>query len=264
MRFEATVSINHKIKIMKKVKLFAFAIILLQSCTVYHNSSVSLEEAVDKGKVKVITNYGSTFEFNKIEQKGSVYYGVGQNDTIQINSNDLSQIQVADTRKSMDFKNRAFITGGFTPHLPLPYGAGFYGSYGNVNINYERQFNKHLSGRLSYGTSFKSSSFTEEFQDEGFSDAKRSFYMTTLCFTTHKNNSHLEANIGYALISVASYIGEAWDESTGTFFGYFTQESEVVQSPVIEVGYRLTMGPFIFRNGVSWPFGRYMSIGYAF
>ena len=61
---------------MKKlISSFLLVIILLQSCVVYQKTSVSLEEAVDKGKVKLITKKGEKVKYKKIIQKDSIYYG---------------------------------------------------------------------------------------------------------------------------------------------------------------------------------------------
>ena len=50
-------------------------LILSQSCVVYQKTSVPLEYAVDKGKVKLITTYGEKFKLRYIEKEDSTYYG---------------------------------------------------------------------------------------------------------------------------------------------------------------------------------------------
>lgn len=244
-----------------KIVIIILSVIILQSCTLYHNSSASLEEAVDKGKVKVIANYGQTFKFDKIVQKDSVYYGLGKNDTVQISSSDFSKIHLSDMRKSYDFKNRFFASVGIRPHIPLFFNS--YQPYGTYNVSYERQINKHVSGRLSYGRSFKAEEHVYGTDDH--SEAQRTFYMTTLGFINdNKTNSHLEVNIGYALIHEASHVVFPQDIYFGPTLPSYIQESRYLHSPVLEVGYRLTNGPFIFRCGIGWPSGVYTSLGYAF
>ena len=50
-------------------------LILSQSCAVYQKTSVPLESAVDKGKVKLISTSGRAHYFAKIEKEDSIYYG---------------------------------------------------------------------------------------------------------------------------------------------------------------------------------------------
>ena len=50
--------------------------ILLQSCVAYQKTSVSLNEAANKGQVRVYNNMGERFVFAKINLRDSVYYGV--------------------------------------------------------------------------------------------------------------------------------------------------------------------------------------------
>lgn len=59
----------------KSISVTLLAIILLQSCVIYQNTPVSLEEVLDKGKVKVEKN-GKKLYFNNIIWDENSYYGV--------------------------------------------------------------------------------------------------------------------------------------------------------------------------------------------
>ena len=60
----------------KSISLVLLATIIFQSCAVYQKTSLTLDEAKDKGKVRVITSQGDALKFNNIVQKDSMYYGV--------------------------------------------------------------------------------------------------------------------------------------------------------------------------------------------
>ncbi|MBC2840121.1 hypothetical protein [Robiginitalea sp. SC105] len=52
------------------------ALILFQSCVVYHKTPVSLNKAVDAGsKSKVVNELGVDFEFEQIVEEDGSYYG---------------------------------------------------------------------------------------------------------------------------------------------------------------------------------------------
>ena len=61
---------------MKKIiPSLIFTLFLLQGCVVYQKTPVSVEDAVDKGKVKLITEQGQKIKYKKIIQRDSIYYG---------------------------------------------------------------------------------------------------------------------------------------------------------------------------------------------
>ena len=64
---------------MKKLVPVALIILLfMQSCVVYQKTPVQLNEAHNKGKVKVVTVVGEILKFKNIVQKDSMYYGVNK------------------------------------------------------------------------------------------------------------------------------------------------------------------------------------------
>ncbi len=54
-----------------------FFICYLQSCVVYQPNTLSLQESVDKGKVKVVDSKGGSYLFTNIELVDGAYLGSG-------------------------------------------------------------------------------------------------------------------------------------------------------------------------------------------
>lgn len=70
----------------KSISFVLFIAILLQSCVVYQKQSVSIYQAVEKGKVKVVTNSGRKVIFNNIIKEGGNYYGIYNFDRIPLDT----------------------------------------------------------------------------------------------------------------------------------------------------------------------------------
>ena len=61
---------------MKKlISIVLLALFLLQSCVIYQKTSIPIDSAVAKGKVKLISTEGREIHFDKIEKKDSLFYG---------------------------------------------------------------------------------------------------------------------------------------------------------------------------------------------
>ncbi len=72
-------------KQFKSVALILSMLILLQGCTVYKSSSVSLEQAEqNQSKVKVITKNNKKLKFTRIGVEDGSYYGVKKSKTVLI------------------------------------------------------------------------------------------------------------------------------------------------------------------------------------
>lgn len=247
---------NHKILVL------ILLLVLLQSCTVYNKTPISIEEAKGKGKVKVVVSKDRIFQFDEVDSKNGVFYGVNGEKVTHIDEKQITGIYTINEQKLdslQNFKNNIFVSTGL-----VEFALG-RGAYSTLNINYERRINKYLSTRLSYGRSFKSHGLLSEdsFIDIRFlkgtiglfdAPAKKTFYTTSFCFTTSNPTSNFDLSVGYALIKIDPYTDDY----------YYSYKSETLHSPALEVGYRYTKDSFIFRTGVGWPYGRYMSIGYAF
>jgi len=87
-------------KNLKNRSLFIL-LVLLQSCIAYQKTSVPIEEATNKGKVKIENNGGLKWEFNQIEQIDGVYYGIMKGDTLEITPDNIAKIYPIDERKSL-------------------------------------------------------------------------------------------------------------------------------------------------------------------
>ena len=86
--------------------LIALVIFLGQSCTVYQDTSISLEQARDQGKVQVVTIEGREIKFKKIIVEDDIYYGVGSQpelSTVLLKSESIESIFLQNKTKSILF-----------------------------------------------------------------------------------------------------------------------------------------------------------------
>ena len=93
-------------KHLKVVALFFSVLILLQGCTVYKSTPITLEKAVqNESKVRITTNTNKTFVYKKIVVDDGNYYGIekikGKKINIPIN---------LDLVKSINEKNKTLST----------------------------------------------------------------------------------------------------------------------------------------------------------
>ena len=84
----------------RQFAIFLLVNILLQSCVVYQKTSVPLESAVEKGKVKLITTTGNKLNFRKIEKVDSIYYGTLNSIKYHIPPDEVEAIYLIDKKKS--------------------------------------------------------------------------------------------------------------------------------------------------------------------
>lgn len=62
---------------LKLVSLFLMFLITLQSCSVYHSKTASVDEAIrSDNKVKVITSSDDIYKFKKLQKESDQIYGV--------------------------------------------------------------------------------------------------------------------------------------------------------------------------------------------
>ena len=87
---------------MKKqsISIVLLASILLQSCVAYQKTSVSLEDAANRGNVKLIGTDGNVYEIQNIEMQDSIYFGFIGKEKIVITEASLSGIYLQDKKKS--------------------------------------------------------------------------------------------------------------------------------------------------------------------
>ena len=81
---------------------FLFLLFLLQSCTVYQKTPVSINEAItlDK-KVLVITDSDKKLKFKKIEQINGIYYGITKAAIrVPLIESKIKTIRISDKSKS--------------------------------------------------------------------------------------------------------------------------------------------------------------------
>jgi hypothetical protein len=62
---------------LKKISIFLLLLITLQSCSVYHSKTATIDEAVrSNDKVKVITNSNDIYKLHKLKIEDGLVYGV--------------------------------------------------------------------------------------------------------------------------------------------------------------------------------------------
>ena len=87
---------------MKRSVIFfvIFFLVVLQGCVVYQKNSLSLENAIYQGKVKVIDHRGNSAIFTNIEQVQGVYYGRKGQIRVRLEPNNISEIYLKNHAKS--------------------------------------------------------------------------------------------------------------------------------------------------------------------
>lgn len=74
--------------------------ILLQSCVAYQNTSMSIDEAQNKGPVRVTSTHGNDIKFRNIQAKDGIYYGVNGKKVTPIDPAQIISIHLKDIKKS--------------------------------------------------------------------------------------------------------------------------------------------------------------------
>ena len=85
----------------KSIAIILLATILIQSCVAYQKTSISLNEAYDRGKVEVINNSGKKTHFTNIILKDNNYYGINSANRFveeSLNSINISAIYLQDKK----------------------------------------------------------------------------------------------------------------------------------------------------------------------
>lgn len=84
----------------KHIAIFIFVNILFQGCVVYQDTSVSMNDVQNQGRMKVLTTYGDKMVFNNMYIKDSIYYGVYQSQEIRLDTTQIKNIYLRDKKKS--------------------------------------------------------------------------------------------------------------------------------------------------------------------
>ena len=87
-------------KATKNIALFLLLVIICQSCSLYHKTSVSINEAYETGDVKVISTDGGKKEYDNIIIKDSVYYGIIGENELRLDPDQISSIYLKNYKKS--------------------------------------------------------------------------------------------------------------------------------------------------------------------
>jgi len=91
-------TINH---FLRSIAFFLSCLIILQGCTVYKGTNLTLDDAVrSDGKVKVITNYDTKLKYKRVEMENNTFYGVkkvkGEEVKDKLYKEDLKTVKIKD------------------------------------------------------------------------------------------------------------------------------------------------------------------------
>ena len=75
-------------------------VIFSQSCVVYQNTPVSLNDATDQGKVKLITNAGLEMKMKKIYTVDDQHFGIYNSQKIQLQEYQIQSLYLKNKSKS--------------------------------------------------------------------------------------------------------------------------------------------------------------------
>ena len=82
------------------ISILLLAIILMQSCVAYQNSTVSIDQAFNKGRVRITTTQGNKVRFSEILIKDNNYYGLRGTKLTRLDNGQILAIQLQDMKKS--------------------------------------------------------------------------------------------------------------------------------------------------------------------
>ena len=98
---------------MKRSFTYILIITLLgQSCIVYQDVPVSINDAVNERKVKAINSFGNEFILRKIHYSDSTYSAKYKFDRIQLDTNQIESIYLKDIGKSKKKTTKTVLISG--------------------------------------------------------------------------------------------------------------------------------------------------------
>jgi len=85
---------------MKSIFLVIASMVLLQSCAVYFKESISINQAVEVGAVKVVVKSGREMTFKEVIHNENNYYGKKGKKVWRIDSTSVTYVYIKDVEKS--------------------------------------------------------------------------------------------------------------------------------------------------------------------
>lgn len=83
-----------------QIAIFILVNILLQSCVVYQDTSVSIDQAYDKSVAKVVNLKGKEVIYWNIKLENNTYFGIKGNKEILLDTLLISNVYLKDIEKS--------------------------------------------------------------------------------------------------------------------------------------------------------------------
>lgn len=70
---------------------------MMHGCVIYQKTPIALVDAVEQGKVMVITNSGQGYEFrNIVKTSDEIYLGINEGDTMNLNDELIDEVYLKD------------------------------------------------------------------------------------------------------------------------------------------------------------------------
>ena len=113
----------------KSFSIALLTIVLLQSFVVYQDTSVSLNDDQNQGKVKVATTYGTEMKFTNMYFEDSLYYGIAGTQKIRLDTTQILSVYLKDIKKS---KTRTILLAISPAIILVVYGAIFWATGANL------------------------------------------------------------------------------------------------------------------------------------
>jgi len=236
---------------MIKELLIAFISLGLISCSAYQKISVSPEDALNKGKVKVITNSGNEVKLENILYEDSALIGMKDSVKIPINTSQIQSIYLAYPSEPILTKNAVYGT------LALI----------NLSINYERV----IVGANAFDILLKAS-FGFFYVPEGIGEKSKNGvqFLVQFIMLHGRASNFIEYGIGLGSWYQPADATGIQSSINGLNFGSHTSSPSSQEDlnffPAVNLGYRhqKSLKSPIFRFGIGFPEILYFSIGYGF
>ena len=236
---------------MLKYLQITFISLSLISCSAYQKTSVSAEDALNKGKVKVITNSGNEVKLESIVYEDSSLIGIKKGVKIPINPNQVQGVYLANPNNTILNKNTAYAT------LALI----------DLSINYERV----IIGADVFSILLKISAGVS-YVPEDWGETSGNGFQFLLQFIVLQGtaSNFIEYGLGlgswYQPADKNRFQTSIYGISFGSHTIYPPTEDYLKFFPAVNIGYRHqeSNSKPLFRAGIGYPELLYVSMGYSF
>jgi len=233
---------------MLKHLLFTIIFFGLISCSAYQKISVSPEDALNKGKVKVITNSGNEVKLENIIYEDSVFIGMKDSVKIPINPSQIQSIYLA-----------------YSSKLPLKKNVVYASiAVSNLSINYERILVTKNVFNILFKASIGEFYFPESWGAPSYTGAQ---FLVQFIMLHGRASNYIEYGIGLGSWYQQTGYNNAKESYENGHSLILPQTGEYIEFfPAVNFGYRYQKSGYspVFRVGIGYPEILYVSIGISF